>query len=163
MDPELQKLAYTLVGAVIGAVLTMYLGIHKTKAERRWSARHEAYSRIFTALEDVRFWAAETVSQIHSLASIGGTPASQAADRYTEALRVLLSYVHIGQLVIGERARARLEQMVTDVLLEIQRHQEEAPDDDPHEQALSDHAHRVQKVVLDGIEALEPLARADLR
>lgn len=162
--PDLLRGLVTLASVLVGALLALRLGVRRTKEERRWTARYEAYQRIFAAVADMRFWVSETIAHVHFLPTVGGRPAAELGDRYYEAQRTLFSYVYVGGLVISESARDRLEQFMRAVWEEQHRYEEDArgEEDDVHQQDLSAHAHALQDLIEQHLPAIEGAARADL-
>jgi len=152
----------TLAAVFFGALLAMWFGVRRTKHERRWTAKYEAYERIFAAIEDVRFWVSETISDVHFLPTVGGKTAEDLTDRYYEAQRVLSSYVHVGHLVISEEARDQLEQLMQDIWREEHRYREDPRDDEEHDVHLSDHVHNLQTIIQAHLPGIEKQARVDL-
>ena len=105
--PEWVKLAVPVASAVIAAFLAAYLATTRTKKETRWRTKYDAYQRILSSVEDIRYWAEETYADAMMLPSIGSTRLGVAQDRYEEAKRVLWSHVNVGGLLICEDARTR--------------------------------------------------------
>ncbi|MGI8546805.1 MAG: hypothetical protein ACR2M1_05640 [Gemmatimonadaceae bacterium] len=157
------KAFVTLAAVVAGALLAMLFGVRRTKAERRWNAKYDAYQQIFAALEDVRFWAAETIADIHFLPTIGEVSIQALGRKYYEAQRTLSSHVHVGRLIISAEARERLDEFVQELWREEYRYREDSGEDDDHFALLSDHAHKVQALVEEHAPIIENAARRDLR
>lgn len=148
---------------MVAAVLTALLTTRRSKTETRWKAKYDAYSRILSSIEDIRYWAEETYASNLLLPSIGGDQLDAATKRFHEAKRVLWSYVHVGALVVSEDVREKLDDFLVAIGSEEHRFEEDVRDDDDYSTDLADHCDKIRNLVTERLPGLLASARSDIR
>jgi len=153
----------SLFSVLLAAFAGSWLALRKTKRERVWEARYEAYRQILSAIHDMRYWAEEAYSANLCLPSVGSEKLRSLAARFDEAKHELSSFVHVGELLIAERSREALEDLVTAISKE-----EFEFGDDPVSEAdfpnrYTDHCDRIRSIVSERLPGILELAKADIR
>lgn len=157
MENELLRWLGALTAAFIGSTFAL----SRTKRERRWQAKYDAYQRIFAGVEDIRFWAEETYSSSLSLPSIGS--AKDLAKRFDDAKRELWGFVHVGGLVVSAESQAALEEFLTEISkIEFAFH-DEGTDEQNYATVLADHCDKLRQVVAKHLPVLLQLGKKDLK
>jgi hypothetical protein len=170
MSPTVPQLLSGLLEALksfgeplLAALLVAFLAFRRTKSETKWRAKHDAYQRILSSVEDIRYWAEETYADALMLPSIGQQRLLAAADSYEEAKRVLWSHVYVGGLVVCEAARLRLDKMLSEIAGEEFEFQENPGDPDDFTRGLAAHCDKVRNIANEHIPHILELAKGDLK
>ncbi len=157
MENELLRWLGALTAAFIGSTLAL----SRTKRERRWQAKYDAYQRILAGVESIRLWAEETYASALSLPSLGSP--QELAKRFDEAKRELWGFVHVGGLVISTESQAALHDLLTEVSgLEFD-FDDEGKDERNYPTVLAAHCDKVRQAVARHVPALMKLGKKDLR
>jgi hypothetical protein len=159
---SIESFASAAVVALIAAFAAAFLATRRAKGETRWKAKYDAYARVLSSVEDIRFWAEETYASNLLLPTVGAEQLRLATQRYDEAKRVLWSYVHVGALVVCPEARSKLEALLSAIGREEHRFQEDMIGDDDYSGEIADHCDRIRKIVADQIPAVMTIAQHDL-
>lgn len=157
METELLRWLAALAAAFIGSTFAL----SRTKRERRWQAKYDAYQRIFAAVEAIRFWAEETYSSSLSLPSIGS--AQDLAQRFDDAKRELWGFVHVGGLVVSAKSQEALQDLLTEVSRVEFAFDDEGKDENNYAAVLSEHCDQVRQIVARHLPVLLQLGKKDLR
>jgi hypothetical protein len=160
---SIASFASAAVIALIAAFAAAFLATRRTKGETRWRAKYDAYARILSSVEDIRFWAEETYASNLLLPTVGAEQLRLATERYDEAKRVLWSYVYVGALVVCPEARDRLETLLSAIGREEHRFQEDVTGDDEYSREIAEHCDNIRKIVAEQIPSVLTVAQHDLR
>ena len=162
MNPEVAKWLLSLVTAIVAAFVGSTLALRKTKTERRWQAKYDAYQQILAAVEAMRYWAEECYASNLLLPAVSGEKLSELSNRYQEAKRELWGYVHVGELIISSASRQLLEEVLVEIGRQEFRFEDDSVDDAEIPAALAHHCDDIRTAVAKALPKLLQLARADI-
>ena len=149
--------------AIIAAFAAAFLATRRTKNEARWRASYDAYTRILSSVEDIRFWADETYASNLLLPSASAEQLNAAEGRYEEARRILSSFAHVGALVISEQCRRELDELISDLSREDFRFHEDGTDEENFSRELAEHCEKVRTLIESHLPQIVASAKKDLR
>jgi hypothetical protein len=159
MDNDLVKFLASLLAVVIAAYLGSLLALRRTKRERRWQAKYDAYRHILAAVEDMRFWAEETHAANLCLPAAGGDVMKEAGQQFERAKKDLWGYVHVGRLVISEKATTCLEDLLSKIAHEEFAFEDDAVENSEYPGALAAHCDRLGGIIRPSFAPLLTIAR----
>jgi uncharacterized membrane protein YraQ (UPF0718 family) len=162
MDSDVLKWLFSLITAIVAAFLGSTLALRKTKTERRWQAKYDAYQKILAAVESMRYWAEESYASNLLLPSVSSEKLSELRDGYHEAKRELWSYVHIGELIVCIASRELLEDLLVEIAREEFRFEDDSIDDSEFPAALAHHCDQIRTAITKALPKLLELAKADI-
>ncbi|MFL5579166.1 MAG: hypothetical protein ACJ8AO_02250 [Gemmatimonadaceae bacterium] len=162
MEAEFLRWIASLGTALLAAFVATALTLRRTKSERRWQAKYEAYQRILGAVEDVRYWAESTYADTLMLPSLSQAKLTEASGRFEEAKRALSSFVHIGELVISADALELLDRIRGEISSEEFRYEDDRGGDDSPDHDLAEHCDKIRRIVEGYLPRLLSLARDDI-
>lgn len=151
--------AVRLTVALIVALVVAKVAVSRTKEERLWQAKYDAYQRVLAAIEDVRFWAEDRTARAAFLPHSG---LGDVGSRYEEAQRALSGFIHTGELLISARSRELLEALITTISRAQFAFENEARHDHEYDEHLGWHAEQIGRSVDALLPQVMAAARADL-
>lgn len=101
------------------------------RREHLWKEKYQDYQQVISSLEAIRFWADETLSDIHMLPSVGWFDGKSPKDFLAQAKREIAKQAAIGTILLTTQAVARLEAFRGELFQLSHRLSEELHDDDP--------------------------------
>ncbi len=148
-----------LFGAFIGAILALW----KSKKEKIWQEKYNAYQEILGSFYDMKHWASETSASCLCLPTIGGVNDKESYQKYAEARTCISKYINIGKLIISDEVAKKLDE--TNQLLwdEDFKFEDQGIDDSNYHQELCGHAERIEKIIDERLNEIIDLAKKDLK
>jgi len=148
-----------LLVPALAALAGLWLATRKFRKERIWQEKYEAYQRVLTALEAMRFWAEEVSAATYALPSIGWFDGKTAGQFFAEAKREISKQCSIGTLLLPHNVVKELEELQSQVFDAEYKLSEDCSDD---QGSIVKHAYKIRDLVDSHLATIVKLARADL-
>lgn len=160
---ELSSWFLSLSSVVVGVVLGAFVTLWRRQAETKWGTKFEAYQRILSAIDDIRFWAEETYASNLALPTVSTDDAPALATKYRAARRELWRFVHVGGLIISDDASAELEGLLSKIAQDEFGFWDDSFSEDDYSLELARHAERVRTAIDKSLPRLLEVAKRDIR
>lgn len=150
----------------LSAWLGSLVALRKFKKERMWNEKYTAYQEILNAIEAMNLWAVEMQASSYMLPTIGYLDEKKPYELFAQARRQISKHACIGQLLISENVRIKLDKLQEDIWNESHRAEEEsgAPENTFEGQLeFGDHAQKVHEIIHKYLPDIISLAKADLK
>jgi hypothetical protein len=162
---EILKWFFTIISASFAAYFGSLFALGKTKKEKLWLQKREAYLSIIESLHNIIIWADEEYSSNFPfpLPTVEKDKLDELRRNQQTSLDILRKHVHLGGLVVSRNASSKLEELLSEYFSEEFRFFDDIPHHE-HEAAemISNHYLNIRKIVENHIEQVKVIAQNDL-
>ncbi len=116
-----------------------------------------------SALHDIYFWADETYASYLCLPSVGADKLKDLSRRHDDARHELSSFLYVGELLISDRSRTALKELLVELSREEFRFWDDFCDDADFPDKYSSHCDKVRSIIKEHLPRIQELAKADIK
>jgi hypothetical protein len=148
---------------VLAAYLGAFLAIRKYASEKKWEAKHLAYSNVLHSMSVMQTWADETHENLSRLTHFSESKQVDFSQQYEATRQSLWRDARIGALTVSARSVSAFQDVLRDIKGESFRFGVQTIDDPNLVQQYSTHCDKIRTILNNHITELILLARDDLR
>lgn len=159
---------YTLVTATFAAYIGSYFALKKSKYEKVWFQKQEAYLSIIESLHNITIWAdkkyVEAFPYPVPFPSAGKEELIELQAKQKLSLDILRKHVHLGGLVVSKGASKKLEELLKEYDSEVSDAIEQPFQGDIDTMVeLAEHYTRLEIITRKYIDEVRNIAKKDLK
>lgn len=168
MDDEIWKWLLTILSATLAAYLGSIFALRKTKIEKLWLQKQEAYLNIIDSIYNIIQWADEEYIASFPypipFPSAGKEGRKELRIKQKISLDTLRKHVHLGGLIVSKEMSSKLEALLKEYDNQISELIDE-PYEDGNAQSMemiSEHYTNISEITAKYINEVRELAKKDL-
>lgn len=165
---EILKWLFTIISVTIAAYLGSFFALRKTKIEKVWLKKQEAYLNIIESIYNISQWADEEYLTSFPypipFPSVGKEGRNELRIKHKISLDTLRKHVHLGGLIVSKEISLKLEDLLKEYDNQISELIDE-PYEDGNVQSMemiSEHYTKISKITVKYINEVRELAKKDL-